>query len=1132
MLLSQKEPYFREEIMLSSPRRRLLYVRVSRQLLALLIISAFAYSIHPLRGFLAPTASAAPTELFFSEYIEGSSNNKALEIYNGTGASVNLGANAYNVQMFFNGSASAGLTINLTGTVAAGDVYVLAQSAAVQAILDQADQTNSAGWYNGDDAVVLRKGTTIIDSIGQVGNDPGTEWGTGLQSTADNTLRRKSTVCAGDTNSTDAFNPSVEWDGFATDTFGGLGSHTASCGGTDNAPTVTGTTPATNETNVALNANITINFSEAVTTNGSWFTIQCGSSLSHTATVSGGPSIFTLDPDSDFAGGETCTVTVVASQVEDQDGDDPPNNMAANYSWSFSTTAANPCDTAYTPIPEIQGSGVTSPKVGQTLTTRGVVTGDFQGSTGLNGFNIQDAAGDNNTATSDGIFVSSNTPVSVGDTVLVTGKVVENFGQTIINTVSNVTILSCGPAPTITPVQVTLPIADVADWERYEGMLVTVTDASAGPLTASEVFTLARFGEVRVSSGGRLFNPTNYVAPGAPAATEQALNNRRSLLIDDGSNVQNPPIVPYMPTTTDVFREGYTTTSVTGVLGFDFSVYRLQPTAPITWTAANPRTASPGSLGAETVRVASFNVLNFFTTIDNGSNGARGADSAAEFTRQRDKIVAAMVGLDADIVGLIEVENNGTTAVNNLVTAINAALPDANDHYTVVSDPANGYGTDAIKVTIIYRPAVVTPVGASLSDSDPIFDRRPVAQTFQQASNGAIFTVVINHFKSKGCDGSTGLNTDQGDGQSCWNEKRKQQATALLNFINGTVIPAAGDNDVLVIGDLNSYAMEDPISLLTGGGYTNLIASFIGDGTTAYSYTFDGQSGYLDHALGSSSLVSQVTGVAEWHINADEPIARDYNQEFNQPYLYQANAYRSSDHDPVVIGLHANASPAVDAGGPYDVDEGDSVTVAATGSDADGGDLTYVWDLDNDGNYETPGQSASFSAATLDGPNTRTIKVRITDDTGLTAFDESVVNVNNVAPTVDTPSISSVPLPTGGLVTASATFSDPSPDDSPFTCTVNYGDGSGDLPGTVSGNTCTGPSHAYASSGSYTVTVKVTDKDGETGSNSVSHDFVLYTEPTSANQCKNGGWQTFNPARPDGPFKNQGDCIQYVNTGK
>ena len=175
------------------------------------------------------SALAAPTELFFSEYIEGSSNNKALEIYNGTGAAIDLAANGYNIQMHFNGNPVATLTINLTGSVANGDVYVVAQSSASATILAQADQTNGSGWFNGDDAVVLRKGTTVIDVIGQIGSDPGTEWGTGLTSTADNTLRRKLTIETGDTNGSDAFDPSVEWDGFATDTFGGLGCYSGTC---------------------------------------------------------------------------------------------------------------------------------------------------------------------------------------------------------------------------------------------------------------------------------------------------------------------------------------------------------------------------------------------------------------------------------------------------------------------------------------------------------------------------------------------------------------------------------------------------------------------------------------------------------------------------------------------------------------------------------------------------------------------------------------------------------------------------------------------------------------------------------------------------------------------------------------
>ncbi len=706
------------------------------------------------------------------------------------------------------------------------------------------------------------------------------------------------------------------WNAAAANTFGAVNTgQTGNCTGGDIAPTVLNTTPTNNATNIAVDANISLTFSEAVNVTGAWFTISGSISGSHTAAVTGGPTTFTLNPDLDFANEEDITVTIVASEVTDQDLIDPPDNMASNFVWTFSTVPDDICDSTFTPIYTIQGSGSSTPLTGQSITTKGVVTGDFQGTSGLNGFYIQDATGDGNPATSDGIFVSSNTAVNAGDTVLVMGTAAEAFNQTVINSVTTVVVCSTGAS--ISSTSVMLPIANTGDWERYEGMFVTVTDSSNGPLTASEVFTLGRFGEVVVSSGGRLFNPTNYVTPGAAAVAEQSLNDRRRLLIDDGSNVGNPAVVPYIPTTTDVFRNGYTTQSITGVLGFDFSNYRLHPTTPISWTASNPRPTAPSSVGGATTRIVAMNVLNYFTTIDTGSDVPRGADSAAEFTRQRDKIVAVIVGLDADVIGFMEMENNGATAVNSLVAAVNAALPNSADHYTVIGDPANGYGTDAIKVTIIYRQAVVTPVGASLSDNNAIFDRFPVAQTFQQVSDGAKFTVVANHFKSKGCGSASGANLDQGDGQSCWNLKRTQQATALLNFINNTVIPAAGDPDVLIIGDLNSYAMEDPITTLISSGFVNLISTLAGAGNATYSFAFQGQSGYLDHALASSSLVPQITGVAEWHINADEPIARDYNDnidsfppgnngnddEVNQPYLYQPLPYRASDHDPLLIGF-------------------------------------------------------------------------------------------------------------------------------------------------------------------------------------------------------------------------------------
>jgi predicted extracellular nuclease len=283
------------------------------------------------------TATGAPTELFFSEYVEGSSFNKAVEIYNGTGAPVDLGASGYKLELYSNGAATASASANLTGSLANGDVFVVSHASASSTILAQADLQNStvANW-NGDDAVVLRKGATIVDVIGQIGSDPGTEWGTGLTSTADNTLRRKTSVEAGDVNGADAFDPAAEWNGFASDTFDGLGAHSLG----DSAPTVTATSPLSGATGVDVDANITVTFSEAVNVTDPWATISCTSTNGHTAATSGGPTTFTLNPGSDFVAGETCTVTVVAAAVADQDANDPPNTMGSDYVFSFSTLAA------------------------------------------------------------------------------------------------------------------------------------------------------------------------------------------------------------------------------------------------------------------------------------------------------------------------------------------------------------------------------------------------------------------------------------------------------------------------------------------------------------------------------------------------------------------------------------------------------------------------------------------------------------------------------------------------------------------------------------------------------------------------------------------------------------------------
>jgi len=839
--------------------------------------------------------------------------------------------------MYFNGSPTDGLTINLTGVVADGDVFVVAHSSANATILAQADQTNGSGWYNGDDAVVLRKGTTVIDVIGQIGFDPGTEWGTGLTSTADNTLRRKTTICQGDTNGSDAFDPAIEWDGYATDTFGGLGSHSASCNA-DSAPTVSSTVPTNGASGVAVASNLTVTFSEAVNVSGNWFDLTCTSSGNHPATVSGGPITFTLDPDADFSVGENCTLTIYAANVTDQDAVDPPDNMASDVTVNFDTNDL--CGGAFTPIYNIQGSGL-APAITGTVTTQGVVVGDYEGaSPTLRGFYIQDATGDGDSTTSDGIFVfnGDNNNVSLGDLVRVTGNAADFQSQT---QVSATTVTNCGTGA-ITPTDVTLPFASTDFPERYEGMLVRLTQS----LYVTEIYQLGRFGQVTLSSTARLQQPTNVVAPGAPALAQQAQNDVNKIIVDDATNAQNPdPIVfgrggnPLSASNT--LRGGDTVANIVGVMTYTYggdaaspNAYRVRPVNALgggvpNFVASNPRPSAPSGVGG-TLQVVSMNLLNYFNTFGNGNcalgvgGGAtdcRGADDANEFTRQTDKTVPAIVAMNPDILAVNEIENDGygvNSAIQDLVNRLNSAT--APGTYAFIDADAligvtNALGTDAIKVGILYKPASVTPVGtAALSTvafvnggDGAARNRVSLAQAFQTTTNKRV-VVDVNHLKSKGsaCDAP-----DAGDGQGNCAVVRANAANELVSWL-ATDPTGSGDSDILILGDLNSYAQEGTLTNLQNGGFTNLVSSYIG--ASAYSYVFDGQWGYLDYALGSSALLPQITGVEEYHINADEPVILDYNTNFKSTgqlvSLYAPDQYRVSDHDPVIVGLNLTVPTA------------------------------------------------------------------------------------------------------------------------------------------------------------------------------------------------------------------------------
>ncbi|GAB3071527.1 hypothetical protein GCM10027053_40490 [Intrasporangium mesophilum] len=985
----------------------------------------------------AQNASAASTDLFFSEYIEGTSNNKALEIYNGTGAAVNL--SGYSVQMYFNGATTAGLTIGLTGTVANGDVFVLANAAASSTILAQADQQSTAtNWYNGDDAVVLVKSGAVIDSIGQVGFRPTNEWGSGLTSTMDNTLRRKSSISAGDTVTSDAFDPSVEWDGFATDTFDGLGSHTAVA--VDNPPAVASTSPAANAKAVNRATNVTVTFSEDVDLTGDWFDLTCSVSGDHAGTVTGGPTAYVIDPTDDFAVNDNCSLTVKAANVADRD--QTPDAMTGDVVVPFTTALDLSCTQPYTTIPAIQGSGATVALTG-TRTTQGVVVADYEGaSPALRGFYLQDPSGDGDPATSDGIFVfegSNADTVSVGDLVRVTGTAAENQGQSQI---SVGTILKCGTG-TVSPTPVSFPVSSDIFLERYEGMLVSVPQE----MTVTEHFQLGRFGQVVVSSGGRLQQPTNVVAPGAPAAALQASNNLRRLIIDDGSQAQNPdPIVwgrggqPLSANNT--LRGGDTVAGAVGVMTYTWAgnsaspnAYRLRPIGAMDgsaqFTAVNERPTSAPVVGGD-LRVVGMNLLNFFNTFTGctgGVNGSpmdcRGATSSVEFDRQWAKTVAAVSGTHADVVSFMEMENDGygtASAVQFLVDRLNEQ-DGAGTWAFINADARTGQvdalGDDAIKVGMLYKPATVTPVGKTAALNSVKFvnggdgaprNRPALAQAFQDKATGGVFIAVANHLKSKGseCDAPDG-----NDGQGNCNQVRVNAATELVAWL-ATDPTQTGDADVLLLGDMNSYAKEDPIKVFKDGGYSNLIADR--NGSEAYSYVFDGQWGYLDHALASASIDSQVTGVADWHINSDEPSVLDYNTDFKSPgqiaSLYAPDQFRISDHDPVVVGL----------------------------------DLT------------------------------------------------------NAAPVVGT--VSGTPTQVGTSATVSAAFTDADRLDA-HTATISWGDGSSSA-ATITGGTVSG-SHTYAAVGLYTVTVTVTDQWGNAGSSSLK---PLAVYDPSAGFATGGGWVT------------------------
>jgi uncharacterized protein len=861
----------------------------------------------------------------------------------------------------------------------------------------------------------------------------------------------------------------------------------------ETAPSVSSTTPANGATDVPGTTNITISFSEPVNLASGWYSIACATSGSHTTTATGGPQTFVLDPDAGFVPNETCTVTVNAAQVTDVDALDPPDTMAADYVFSFTTQPP----LSVTAIHDIQGPSQISPKANQNVTgVNGIVTGKR-----TNGFYMQDPNADASDATSEGIFVftSSAPNVAVGDAVRVNGRVQEfrPGGATTANltttelTSPSVSVVSSGnplPAPTIVGSGGRIPLGETIEddavsgdvessgtfdpgsdgldfWESMEGMRVQLDNPVAvGPTNA--------FGETMVV-GDNGANASVRTARGGLLLRKDDANPER-VVADD-------VIVPLPALNVGDHYSG----PLVGVLDYNFGNFFLEVTQQVDAVHDGVTPESTTAAAAKEVAVGTFNFENLDPT-----------DPPSKFARLAGILVDNMKA--PDIVSGEEVQDdNGPTdngvvgsdaTLDQLVAAIQAAGGPHYDYRYInpVNDQDGGEPGGNIRQVFLFRTGrgvsfVDRPGGGSttattvvngasgpqLSASPGRIDptntafnssRKPLAGEFM--FNGAHLFVIANHFNSKGGDdplmGHFQPPTRSSEAQ------RHQQAQIVHDFV-ASILAADPNANVVVDGDLNDFEFSDTVSILKSGVLTDLMDSL--PQNERYSYVFEGNSQTLDHILTSNALL-QVPHVYDVvHVNS----------EF---------ADQASDHDPSVVRITLNSPPTVSAGGPYSVAEGSSVQLTATGSDPDGDPLSYAWDLDGNGTFETAGKTVTYAAA--DGPATPTVSVRASDSSGAAATDSVTITVTNVAPTV----VSLVPSSSFGLVgdpiAFTGTATDPSSVDTAAGFTWMFDSGSGFAVGANPFST------TYSACGTYAVTAKAQDKDGGVSSPFTSPPVQVY----------------------------------------
>ena len=610
-------------------------------------------------------------------------------------------------------------------------------------------------------------------------------------------------------------------------------------------------------------------------------------------------------------------------------------------------TPVNPGETVS--IAQIQGTGLATPLEGQTVTTEGIVTAVYAEG-GFNGYYIQTpgsgtapkVAGD----ASDGIFVyvgSNGSYPELGASVTVTGKATEHYEMTQLGN-SSFTVSDTAFEP-VTPLELdTVPTGDDIR-EAYEGMLLKPTGAH----TVTNNYATNTFGEIALAPGNEpLYQATQMVAPGAEAIAYEAENVAKQITLDDGRSGNYTRGDSSTPMAWLVQDGGETIKSIrTGdqvefqapvIFDYRYDLWKFQPTTPVTGNTASSdlpitwddtRAAELASIDdvAGEFHIASFNVLNYFTSLGEDEPGCsayrdinntpvtanncnvRGAYTEEALEDQQSKIVEAINRLDVDVLGLEEIENTATVtgdvsrrddALNTLVAALNEAV--GSDRWAAVESPEQlGTDEDYIRVAFIYDQTTVKPVGESRIFDDAAFTgtaRQPLAQEFQPLNDSEkSFVGVVNHFKSKGS--VTRGDADTGDGQGNNANVRVAQAQALIDHLENQDDWAS--KPIFILGDTNSYAKETAMTTLYGAGYTNIATEF----DAGYSYQFSGRIGTLDHALGNEAAMKHVVDAEVWDINADEAIAFEYSRRLNNTSdVFENNVFRSSDHDPIKVGFN------------------------------------------------------------------------------------------------------------------------------------------------------------------------------------------------------------------------------------